>query len=133
MAGIRDFLGKDDYKSYRNVRASAVMFVLLGFNFVLAGTALTLIHPEGDRPPPPKILGVVFAVVGLAGAVGAVGGIAVFAGSRRWSALIYVMAALYLLAFPIGTILSAVMFTGLGRYLESVTNYRLSSQFPADR
>lgn len=40
-------------------------------------------------------------------------------GNRRWAPLVYGMAALYVLAFPLGTILSIVMFRGLGRYLDS--------------
>jgi hypothetical protein len=63
-------------------------------------------------------------VVGLAGAIG---GVAVFIGNQRWSKLVYVMAALYVLAFPLGTILSAVMFIGLGRYMNDISRFRQAS------
>jgi hypothetical protein len=64
-------------------------------------------------------------IVGLAGAIG---GIAARRGSRRLSSLVYVMAAIYVFGFPVGTILSVVMFKGLSRYLDSVEQLRTSMQ-----
>ena len=72
----------------------------------------------------PPAVGIGMAFVGLAGAVG---GIAALRGSRRWAPLIYIMASLYLFGFPVGTILSFVLFTGLRRYLDSVDRLRLAS------
>ena len=123
MARIRDFLDRADYKNYRNVRAAAAMFVVLGGILALAGIALLTMDPESGQTPPPKIVAVLLMIIGVAGAVG---GIAVFAANRRWSKLIYVMAAVYVLAFPLGTILSAIMFKGLGRYLNDVSRFRES-------
>ena len=127
MAKIRDFLNKADYKNYRNVRAAAAMFVVLGGILALAGVALLSIDPESGQTPPPKIVAILLMIIGVAGAVG---GIAVFIGNRRWSKLIYVMAALYVLAFPLGTILSVIMFIGLGRYMSDLSRFRESLSSP---
>jgi hypothetical protein len=48
-----------------------------------------------------------------------VGGIAALRGNRQWAKLAYVMAVPYLLGFPIGTIMSYIMLSGLSRYLDS--------------
>src|ERR671916_3531363 len=107
MPKIREFLVPDAYRNYRNVRAAALMFVVLGSILVLAGIALVA-TPEADAgttDPPPKLFFVSLAIVGLAGAVG---GVAVIRAKRKWAGLIYVMAVLYVLAFPLGTILSIV-------------------------
>jgi hypothetical protein len=55
----------------------------------------------------------------MVGLMGCVGGIAALCGNRRLAPLAYVMAAVYILGFPVGTILSFVMLTGLSRYLDS--------------
>jgi len=124
---IRDFLDKGDYSNYRNVRAAAAMFVVLGAILVLAGAGISLIEPEPGHPGAPKALGIVLMLVGAAGAVG---GVAVFRANPRWSKLVYVMACLYVLAFPLGTILSAVMFVGLARYLNNVARFREAAARP---
>jgi hypothetical protein len=127
---IREFLDQGDYSNYRNVRAAAVMFVALGTILMLGGLALSLMEPEPGHPAPPKALGVLVLLVGAAGAVG---GVAVFKANPQWSKLVYVMACLYVLAFPIGTILSAVMFVGLGRYLNNVARFREAAARPPMR
>lgn len=115
MTEVDKILSADEYKNYRNVRAVAVLFILLGSVFVLAGLALMQDSDAGEKMPTAVAIGI--ALVGLAGALG---GIAARRGSRRWAPLVYVMAALYIFAFPVGTILSYVMFTGLSSYLDSV-------------
>ncbi|HEV3081869.1 MAG TPA: hypothetical protein VGY66_18965 [Gemmataceae bacterium] len=71
--------------------------------------------PEPQRDvPPAAAIGI--AIVGLAGVVG---GIAALRGNRRWAKLAYVMAVPYLLGFPIGTILSYVVLSGMSQYLDS--------------
>ena len=40
------------------------------------------------------------------------------------------MAAVYILSFPVGTILSFVMFKGLGRYLDSLDRMRATMDVP---
>src|SRR5271163_905522 len=110
MAKIEAFLSQPDYRHYRNVRAAADMFVVLGGILTLGGGAMLTVHPHDGRTPPPAILALAILIIGLAGAIG---GISVVVGNQRLSKLIYVMACLYVLAFPIGTILSLVIFTGL--------------------
>ena len=121
MAKPEDVLSPSDYKNYRNVRAVSVLFVVLGSVLVLGGIGLAADknRPQQEQIPPAAAIGI--AVAGLAGAVG---GVAALRGSRRWAPLVYVMAALYVLVFPIGTILSIVMFMGLSRYLESLERIR---------
>ena len=117
MAGPRDLLSNDDYKNYRNVRAASVLFVVLGSVLVLGGIAMALgEHADTEEPVHPMV-GIGIAVVGLAGAIG---GAAALMGSRRWAPLIYLMAAIYVFGFPIGTIVSFVVLTGMSRYLRSV-------------
>lgn len=125
---IRDFLTQGDYKRYRNVRAAAVMFVLLGGMFAFTGTVLLAIDPQSAQSPPPKIVPFLLMLVGAAGAIG---GIAAFVANRKWSRLIYIMASVYVLVFPIGTILSIVMFIGLERYLDDVARFRQAVTPPA--
>jgi hypothetical protein len=124
----KDILSPADYKNYRNVRAVAVLFIVFGTVLVLGGTALAL----GENPDPKEqihpaaVFGI--AIIGLAGTIG---GIATLRGMRRWAPLMYVMAALYVFGFPVGTILSVVLFTGLRRYLQSVE--RLQAAQISDR
>jgi hypothetical protein len=56
--------------------------------------------PNADKPPQAVL--VVVALVGLAGIVG---GVAAPSGNREWARMVYVMAAIYVFNFPIGTIL----------------------------
>lgn len=116
-----DILSPDDYTNYRNVRAVSILFVLLGSVLVLGGIGIAAgKNPDAQEPIHPAI-GVGLAIVGLAGAVG---GVAALLGSRRWAPLVYVMAALYVFGFPLGTILSIAMFRGLSRYLASAERIR---------
>jgi peptidoglycan/LPS O-acetylase OafA/YrhL len=124
MPRAKDILDRDDYKNYRNVRAVAVLFIVLGSVLLLGGLVLALSGDPNPQEPMPPAVGFGMAFVGLAGAVG---GIAVIRGSRRWAPLTYIMAALYLLGFPVGTILSVVLFKGLSRYLDSFDRVRLAN------
>jgi peptidoglycan/LPS O-acetylase OafA/YrhL len=117
VASPREILDDNEYSNYRNIRAIAVLFVLLGSVFLMAGIGIAAGKTKGNEDDIPPAVGVVIAV---AGAAGIVGGIATLGGSRRWSRLSYIMAALYLFAFPIGTLLSFVMLRGLSNYLFSV-------------
>lgn len=54
-----------------------------------------------------------------AGVAGFVAGLAIRRGNRRLTPLIYTVGFLYLLFFPIGTIVSVVVLRGLARYLDS--------------
>lgn len=121
MANAKDVLSADDYSNYRNVRAVAVLFIVLGSIFVLGGLGAAFgEQPRGKPRPGEEPVPVAFALgMAAAGLAGAIGGIAALRGNRRWAPLVYVMAVLYLFAFPIGTILSYVMLKGLSRYLDS--------------
>ena len=50
---------------------------------------------------------------------GVVAGVAIRRANRRLTPLIYTVGFIYLLFFPIGTIVSAVLLRGLARYLNS--------------
>jgi hypothetical protein len=121
MADAKDVLTPDDYSNYRNVRAVSLLYVILGSVLVLGGIGLVL---DENRSSQEQIHPAVAVGIALAGLAGAVGGIAALRGSRRWAPLVYVMAALYVFGFPIGTILSIVVFKGLSRYLDSVEKVR---------
>lgn len=121
MAKAKEVLSTEEYTNYRNVRAAAVMFVLIGSIATLYGIAVAtgkIPDPKRDLPP---ALAFAMAIIGLAGAVG---GLAALLGSRRWARLAYVMAVPWLLGFPVGTIMSFVMLTGLSRYLDSKERVR---------
>lgn len=124
MARPRDVLSPAEYTNYRNVRAVAVLFVLLGCVLVLGGIGLAVGKNPNPREQVHPAAAVGIAAVGLAGACG---GIATLRGSRRWAPLIYVTAAVYVFGCPLGTILSLVLFMGLGRYLRSVERVRTAA------
>ena len=117
-------LSPADYTNYRNVRAVSVLFILFGSVLVLGGVGLAFGKNSNPRERIHPAVGVGIATAGLAGAVG---GVAALRGSRRWAPLVYIMAAVYVFGFPIGTILSLVLFTGLSRYLGSVERVRAAA------
>jgi len=121
MAKPKEVLSPEDYKNYRNVRAAAVLFVVFGGIIVLGGIGMaTQQKPDPQRDIPPAAA-IGMSIVGLAGVVG---GIAALRGNRRWAKLAYVMAVPYLLGFPIGTIMSYIMLSGLSKYLDSKERVR---------
>jgi hypothetical protein len=111
-----DILSPSEFRNYRNVRAVAVLFIVLGSVFLLAG--LAFVFPNTERSREQTHPGVI-ALAMLVGLSGLVGGIATLKKSRRWAPLVYIMGFFYLFAFPIGTILSIVLLTGLSKYLAS--------------
>lgn len=130
MANPKDILGPDDYANYRNVRAVSVLFVVFGSVLALGSIGLALDEKKRSEEQIHPALAVAIAIAGLAGAIG---GFAALRGSRRWAPLVYVMAALYVFGFPIGTILSIVIFKGLSRYLDSVEQIRAPIVTEADQ
>lgn len=108
-----------EYRNYRNIRTISVLFVLVGGLFALAGTAVAIAGPDADDQPR-----VVFVIMAIVGATGVVGGIATWRGNPKWAPLAYVMASMYLFAFPVGTILSYIMLTRLSKYLKSAKRLR---------
>jgi hypothetical protein len=121
MADPKEVLSPDDYSNYRNIRAVSILFVVLGSILVLGGIGLAF---DKERSSQEQIHPAIAVGIAIAGLAGAIGGIAALRGSRRLAPLVYVMAALYVFGFPIGTILSLVMFKGLSRYLNSVERVR---------
>jgi hypothetical protein len=122
MAKPKEVLSPEDYKNYRNVRAVAVLFVVFGgLIFFPAGI---VIATQRKQDPRQDIHPAVAIGMSIAGFAGAVGGIAALRGSRRWAKVAYVMAVPYLLVFPVGTIMSYIMLSGLSRYLESKERVR---------
>lgn len=117
MAKPKEILNPADYSNYRNVRAAAVLYIFLSVFLVIGGIALVFSSPEPEQPKPvPPAVAVGLAAVGVAGIVA---GLAIRRANRRLTPLIYTIGFLYLLYFPIGTIVSIVVLRGLARYLDS--------------
>ncbi|MCX5675127.1 MAG: hypothetical protein NTX87_08970 [Planctomycetota bacterium] len=127
MAKPKEVLSPADYRNYRNVRLVAVVFATEGSLLLLWALAVAagIIGTSGIAA-----LGAIPALGPIAafGLAGAVGGIATLRGSRRWAPLLYVMAAVHIIFFPIGTILGYVILTGLSRYLGSVERIRSAAR-----
>jgi hypothetical protein len=124
MPKPKEVLGPEDYGNYRNVRAVAVLYIVFGAIFALGGIGMATEQKPDPRRDIPRPAAIAMSVVGFAGVIG---GIAALRGNRRWAKLAYVMAVPYLLAFPIGTIMSYIMLTGLSRYLDSKERIRKST------
>ena len=121
MARPEDVLSETAYTNYRNVRAVALLFIILGSILCLAGISLVAGNERQNTDQIHPLLALPLVAVGLAGAVG---GVATRRGSRQWAPLVKVMAWLYLFAFPIGTILSYTLLSGLPKYLKSIDRIR---------
>lgn len=117
----KDVLNESDYRNYRNIRAVATFFVILG-TLILLGSMGMLFGEDPDTGK--KVPVVAAAIVFCMGVSGVVGGVAARRGNRKLAPLMYFMAFFYLFAFPIGTILSYVLFKGLSRYLDSADELR---------
>jgi hypothetical protein len=126
-----DGLNQADYKNYRNVRAIALLFIILGSILFLGGIALATGATEYARQK--QMHPLIAAAIALAGLAGVIGGIAIRSGNKRWAPLAKVMAWLYIWGFPIGTILSFTLLTGLSEYLKSVDRIRRSERKDDDR
>lgn len=125
MNAIESTIGALHYRNYRNVRAVAVFYIILGVIFTL-GTVVLLaaVHPDPERRLSPATKAGFAVFLGAFGAAGVLGGFATLRGDRGRAKLVYAMAVLYLSAFPLGTILGLVMLTGLHRYLDSMDRLR---------
>ncbi len=128
MAKPKEILNASDYANYRNIRAAGALFIFLGILFVLGGIGLFLDPEPGQQ----KTVHPAFPF-GLMGAAvaGIIGGISCRRGNRRMAPLIYTVAVLYLLFFPIGTILGVVTLRGLARYFDSADAVRNAASSPA--
>ncbi len=123
MAKPRDVLSELAYKNYRNVRAAALLFIIVGSILFLGGIAVATKEEPERRMHPALAIG-----IGVVGLCGVVGGIATRRGSRSWAPLVKVMAWLYIWAFPIGTILSWTLLDGLSQYLKSIDRIRRAEE-----
>lgn len=85
---------------------------------------------SGKQEGPDQISPAVAVALSAVGLVGSAGGIAVRMGNRRWAPLAYVMGGIYVLCFPLGTLLSCVLFNGLSRYLDSADRVRQARMIP---
>jgi hypothetical protein len=122
MARPDEVLNEADYKNYRNVRAIALLFIILGFILFLGGIAMVM---SAGRPGEESGLHpVAAAALGLVGLCGVIGGVAIRSGNKRWAPMAKIMAWLYIWAFPIGTVLSLTLLDGLSKYLKSVDRIR---------
>ena len=117
----KDLLELSDYSNYRNIRAVSRLFVFLGSILVMGGVLAPLLENENSQEKIHPAFAVGIVLVGLAGAIG---GMAALRGNRRWASLVKVMATLYFFVFPLGTILSYVLLTGLPRYLDNFQQLR---------
>jgi peptidoglycan/LPS O-acetylase OafA/YrhL len=120
VANPREVLDEAEYKNYRNMRAVALWFIILGSILTLGGIAGASDSGSSgnDLPPWASLL------IALLGVVGVVGGVAVRRGNRQWAWTAKVTAWLYIWAFPIGTILSFVLLDGLKKYFKSMDRLR---------
>ena len=75
----KHLLSEDEYKNYRNIRAIAWLFSLVGPLLVLGGLAAALgVEKKKDDPP-----AAVMIAVAAAGLCGAVGGVATLMKRRK--------------------------------------------------
>lgn len=92
----------------RNIRAICILYMILGSIAVLAGAGL-LLERSGEVSPPVALL---VAALGLAGVVSAAGVL----GRRAWGIpFCQIVSGLYLLSFPIGTILGGYFLLNIGK------------------
>ena len=112
-----DFPEPSDYKNYRNIRAVAILYVVLGWLILTSGVVVSMIEFKPGVEGPPGWLTYLMIALGLCGQIG---GLAVLVGARRLSMVIYGIAIFYLFVFPVVTILSMVMINGLPKYLRNL-------------
>jgi hypothetical protein len=115
MMKPKRMLSAKDYQVYRSVRAIAALFVLLGAVEVLSGTLMLTGPPPDPRESGiPAVLAVILVV---AGACGILVGTAILCRRPTLARLAYGWGVLYVLMFPVGTILSLYLWSNLGAYL----------------
>ncbi len=127
MTKPKEILSPGDYSNYRNIRAAGVLFIFLSVFLVLGGLALLFATPEPGQKAVPPAVAMGLTVAGLAGVIG---GIAIRRANRRQTPLIYTVAVLFLLYFPIGTVVSVVVLRGLDRYLNSAAEVKSAASQP---
>jgi fatty acid desaturase len=116
MARPKEILSEKEYENYRNVRATAILFIAFGLIALIGGPGLIIKHYHSQKISFDMALGIAFVIIAILAAIGA---IATLWGSRRWAKLTYVLAWPYLLCAPFGTILAYTILKGLPGYLDS--------------
>jgi hypothetical protein len=130
----KDVLSKDDYTVYRLVRTVALLFLIYGVVFLLAGAFMAFGDPHFEETPAekrarlqqgrerepmsPAIKGVIAGVCGAIGLSAIIGAGAVRSGSRRLIPFVYVPIVLYIFQFPVGTIIAGYLAWNLTRFRE---------------
>ena len=92
----------------RNIRAICILYIVLGSLFALGAFAMLIVDNAGV-PGPFESLVLVLALCGVVSAVG------VLRRSRWGIPFCQLVSALYLLNFPIGTILGAYFLINIGK------------------
>jgi hypothetical protein len=124
----QEVLSELAYKNYRDVRAVALLFIILGSILFLGGISVAA-NPEqvqnGNSIIKHPAVCIGLAVAGLAGVIG---GIATRLGSKSWAPVIKIMAWVYIWGFPIGTILSWSLLDGFSQYFKSLDRIRRAEE-----
>jgi len=123
-----EILSPDDYRNFRNVRAVAVLYI--GVASLVTFVALGFLLVGSNLNEPAAVIAIAVGFSGLLllmGIAGIVGSAAILRGNRKWSPLIWTVAAFYIVLFPVGTILSVALFRGLRAYFDSIDRIRLAN------
>jgi len=92
----------------RNIRAICILYIVFGSIAVLAGIGM-LFDDTGDIP---RVVACLVASLGLCGVISAVGVLR----RKAWGVpFCQIVSGLYLLSFPIGTILGAYYLLNIGK------------------
>jgi hypothetical protein len=112
-AGVVDpIISPEKTKIARNIRAICFLYIVFGGLAVLGGIGM-IADPQGTGVP--RFVACLIAIVGCAGIVSAIGVLR----RRSWGIVVcQIVSALYLLSFPIGTILGAYFLLNIGKVKE---------------
>ena len=93
----------------RNIRAICILYVVFGVIAILAGISM-LSDPKGTEVSP----GVAWAVI-LGGIIGVISAIGVLRKTTWGIPVCQIVSAVYLLGFPVGTILGGYFLLNIGK------------------
>ncbi len=98
----------DQTRIIRNIRAICILYVFFGSIAVLGGIGILCANNEKISP----VIGCVPLALGLAGVISAIGVLR----RRTWGIpFCQIISALYLMGFPIGTILGGYFLVNIGK------------------
>lgn len=102
-------LSPDLQRVVRNIRAICILYIVLGSIAALGGFVMLLFDDSGEIPKP--IAGTIF-VCAVGGVISALGVLR----RQRWGVpFCQIISAIYLINFPIGTILGAYFLLNIGK------------------